>query len=148
MPGLNRTDPYGGYMFKVELGGVIQAQFKTCAGLDSARSAVKYREGTETSLASRQLGGLVNVTNITLAHGITSESSLWDWYNDVANGKIARRDIAIVLFDDLQNERIRWTVKNAWPTKWSGPSFDATSDAIAIETLELVHEGVEKTSWK
>ncbi len=145
---LNRIDPFGAYNFKVELGGVIQAQFKTCAGLDTTRTPIKYREGTDANLAQRQLGGLVAVSNITLAHGLTSESSLWDWYSDVSKGTIARRDISIILFDDLQTERVRWTVKLAWPTKWTGPSFDATSDAVAIETLELAHEGVEKQTWK
>jgi len=67
--------------------------------------------------------------------------------NDIVNGKPTRRDISIILRDDVGTERVRWNLRNAWPSKWSGPSFDATSDAIAIETLELTHEGVLVQKW-
>ena len=70
-----------------------------------------------------------------------------DWRNDIAQGKGTRHDISIVLRNDLGEEKIRWNLRNAFPTKWSGPSLDATSEAIAIETLELTHEGVDVQKW-
>ena len=143
----DRTDPYGGYNFAVELDGLTRAGFKTCAGLDSSSTASKYREGTDATLWQRQLPGLATGTNITLARGITTDRALWDWRNEVATGKLTRRTISIILYDNERNEKVRWNILNAWPTKWSGPSFDATSDAIGIETLELAHEGIEVQKW-
>ena len=142
-----RTDPYFGYNFAVELDGITSMGFKTCAGLDSSTTSTKYREGTDASLAQRELPSLLHHTAITLTRGISADRALMDWRTDIANGKPTRRDISIVLRNEVGVERIRWNIKNAWPSKWTGPSFDATSDAVAIETLELTHEGVTVQKW-
>jgi phage tail-like protein len=143
----NRKDPYFGYNFAVELDGLTRMGFRGCTGLDSSTTATPYREGTDTSLAQRELPSLLHHTAITLTRGITDDHALWDWRNDIAKGKGTRHDISIVLRNDVGEEKIRWNLKNAFPTKWSGPSLDATSEAIAIETLELTHEGVEVQKW-
>jgi phage tail-like protein len=144
---LNRKDPYFGYNFAVELDGITRMGFKGCAGLDSSTTSTKYREGTDTSLAQRELPSLLNHSAITLTRGITDDRALWDWRNDIAQGKGTRHDISIILRSDVGEEKIRWNLKNAFPTKWSGPGFDATGDAVAIETLELTHEGVDVQKW-
>jgi phage tail-like protein len=121
--------------------------FKGCTGLDTSTTATKYREGTDPTLQQRQLPGLLSNSAITLTRGLTDDRALWDWRNDIAQGKGTRHDISIILRNDLGEEKIRWNVKNAFPTKWSGPALDATSDAVAIETLELTHEGIEVQKW-
>jgi len=144
---MDRKDPFCGYNFAVELDGITRMGFKQCSGLDSSTTATKYREGTDPTLAPRQIPGMLSFSHITLQRGITDDHALWDWRQSVAAGKIVRRTISIILRDDSGNERIRWNIKNCWPNKWTGPTFDATSDAIAIETLELTHEGVEVQKW-
>lgn len=144
---LDRKDPFGSYNFAVELNGITRMGFKTCAGLDSTTNAVKYREGTDATLAQRAIPGMLTHSNITLTRGITSDRALWDWRQSVVNGEPVRHTISIILRNDKGEEQIRWNVRNAWPTKWSGPSFDATSEATAIETLELAHEGIEVQKW-
>ena len=144
---LNRKDPYFGYNFAVELDGITRMGFKGCTGLDSSTTSTKYREGTDTSLGQRELPSLLHHSAITLTRGITDDHALWDWRTDIAQGKGTRHDISIVLRNDLGEEKIRWNLRNAFPTKWSGPSFDATSEAVAIETLELTHEGVDVQTW-
>jgi phage tail-like protein len=156
-----RNDPFNGYNFRLDIGKITVAQFRSCGGLDSTRAPIKYREGTDKTLVSRQLAGMVSHSNITLSHGITTDHSLWDWYNGSASngalvagqagaeyGAINRVDISIWLRDDAGQDRVQWKIKQAWPTKWTGPSFDATSDAIAIESLELAHEGIEVVQWQ
>jgi phage tail-like protein len=143
---LNRKDPFGGYNFAVEADGITRMGFRECSGLDSTTAATGYREGTDT-LAQRQLPGLLSFSHITLKRGITNDRALWDWREAVSGGDPSRRDISIILRDDKGNEQIRWNVKNCWPTRWAGPSFDATQDAVAIEELELVHEGIEVAKW-
>ena len=142
-----RTDPYFGYNFAVELDGITSMGFKSCSGLDTMTTSTKYREGTDASLAQRELPALLHHSAITLTRGISADHALMDWRNDIINGKPTRRDISIVLRNELGVEKIRWNVKNAWPSKWTAPSFDATSDAVAIETLELTHEGVAVQKW-
>jgi len=145
--GLDRKDPYQTYNFAVEIDGLTRAGFKTCAGLDSTTTATKYREGTDASLASRQLPGLLSFSNVTLGRGITDDRGLWEWRQSVAKGSLQRKNMSIVLRDDQGNEKIRWNIRNCWPTKWSGPSFDAGAESIAIETLEIAHEGIEVQKW-
>ncbi len=144
MPTGQRMDPYGGYNFKIEWDGIIQAGFKTCSGLDSSQDAGTYREGTDKGLETRKLPGLITSANITLARGITDNAELWQWRNLVMQGKVAdaRKNVSIVLMDDEGAEKVRWNLRNAWPTKWTGPSFDATSSEVALETLEIAHEGL------
>lgn len=144
---LERKDPFGGYNFAVEMDGITRMGFKQASGLDTTTDATKYREGTDPSLGQRQIPGLLTFSNISLQRGITDDRALWDWRNGVATGKVTRRTISIILRDNTGAEKIRWNIKNAWPVKWSGPSFDATTDAIGIETLELAHEGVEVQKW-
>jgi phage tail-like protein len=143
----DRKDPYQAFNFAVEIDGLTRAGFKSCAGLDSTSSATKYREGTDASLASRQLPGLLSFSNVTLTRGLSDDHALWDWRELVMKGQVQRRTVTIVLRDDQGQDKIRWNLRNAWPTKWSGPSFDATADAVGIETLELAHEGVEVQKW-
>lgn len=144
---LERKDPFGGYNFAVEMDGITRMGFKQASGLDSTSAATKYREGTDATLGQRQLPGLLSFSNISLQRGITDDRALWDWRNGVATGVTKRHNISIILRDNEGNERIRWNVRNCWPVKWSGPAFDATSDAVGIETLELAHEGIEVQKW-
>jgi len=136
---LNYHDPYSGYNFWVEWDKIIHAGFQECSGLDQTYNPVKYREGTDKKLVSRQVRGLMTNTNITLKRGIASNHELWDWLET-----FERREVSIVLSDNQGNELIRWNITNCWPTSWTGPSFNATSDEIATETLVLVHEGIVK----
>jgi phage tail-like protein len=144
---LDRKDPYSGFNFSVEIDGISRAGFKSAAGLDSSTASTKYREGTDAALVQRQLPGLSTFSNITLTRGITDDHSLWDWRELVTKGTVQRKNLSIVLRDDAGNEKVRWNVRNCWPLKWTGPSFDATSDAVAIETLEIAHEGVTVQTW-
>ena len=137
-----RMDPYGGYNFRVEWDGIIHAGFKTCQGLESTQEPIDYREGTDKGLARRKLPGLLTLANITLTRGITDNRELWSWRNEIMQGKDARKNVSVVLMDNEGNEKLRWNVSECWPSKWTGPSFDTTSNTVAIETLEITHEGI------
>ncbi|HEU5090029.1 MAG TPA: phage tail protein [Roseiflexaceae bacterium] len=143
----DRLDPYGGYNFRVEIDGITRAGFKSCSGLDVSQNASTYREGTDKSLGMRKLPGLVTSSDVTLARGITSDAELWQWRKKLASGTADRRNMSIILVDDAGKDVIRWNLRNCWPTKWTGPSLDATADQIAIETLVITHEGLEVDTW-
>jgi phage tail-like protein len=143
MPTGDRTDPYGAYNFLVEIDGITRAGFRECSGLDSSRDPIEYREGNE-SLTVRKLPGLAKYSNITLQRGITDDAELWAWHKQALDGQVERKNFSIVLLDDAREEKVRWNLREAWPTKWTGPSFNATGTEVAIESLEIAHEGVVK----
>ena len=144
----DRMDPLASYNFKVELDGITRAGFKECSGLESTVNAGTYREGTDPTLALRSIPGLQTFTNIVLKRGVTNDKALWEWHKLALEGQAERRNISIILRDDMGNDKIWWNVKNCWPTKWSAPSLDAAGDNIAIETLELAHEGISVQKWE
>lgn len=137
-----RTDPFRTFNFRVEFDGLPVSSFSECSGLSAEGDAVEYREGTDPVNTVRKLIGLRKYTNITLRRGYTADTSLWDWHKEIVNGKTTRKNGTITLIDEVGNEVIRWTVENAWPNKIEGPSFNATSNEVAMESLELVHEGL------
>ncbi|HEX5734712.1 MAG TPA: phage tail protein [Blastocatellia bacterium] len=138
-----RVDPYRGFNFVVEIDGITQAGFQEVSGLDSSTDVTEYREGTDPNHV-RKLSGLNKYSAITLKRGITDSDELWKWRAKVIDGKIDRRNGSIILLDDAGQEKLRWNFFNAWPSKWTGPAFNATSTAVAVETLEITHESVEK----
>jgi phage tail-like protein len=143
----HKPDPYLTYRFYVEWNGIIHAGFRECTGLNSTQTSAEYREGTDPPTV-RKLAGLVTYNNITLKRGITNNKELWEWRQSVAEGKPdSRREISIVLLDETGTEKIRWNLSNCWPITWSGADFNATSNEVAVETLELAHEGIKVDKW-
>lgn len=138
-----RVDPYRNFSFLVEIDGITQAGFSDASGFGASTDPIEYREGGETKTV-RKLPGLTKYTNITLKWGLTDSRELYDWYKDVVNGKIDRKSGSIILLDLEGNEKVRWNFFDAWPTKWDGPDFTAKGNDVAIETLELAHERVER----
>lgn len=145
MPNAKRDDPFRAYNFKLEIDGITRAGFRECSGLDAGTDAVDYREGNEKGNVARKLTGLNKYSNIVLKRGITDDHGLWDWRKTAIDGKTERKNGSIVLIDETgDGEKVRWNFVNGWATKWTGPTFNATSNDVAIETLEIVHEGLSK----
>jgi phage tail-like protein len=136
-------NPFLAHNFLVEIDGLTRAGFRECSGLDSAQDAVEYREGNDGPV-TRKIPGFNKYSHIVLKRGITDDAELQKWRQQVADGKIQRKNGSIILTDETGAEKMRWNFVNAWPTKWTGPSFNAAGNDVAIETLELVHEGVKK----
>lgn len=138
----DRRDPFRSFNFRVELDGITRAGFRECSGLDASQDPIEYREGTE-GLTARKLPGLNKYSNITLKWGMTDDTEMWDWRKKAITGKVERKNGSIVLLDEAGEEKLRWNFREAWPTKWTGPSFNATGNEVAIESLEITHEGLE-----
>jgi len=136
----SRVDPYRGFNFLVEIDGITQAGFSEVSGLDASTPSVDYRQGDFGTRGVSKLPGINTYGAITLKRGLTVDRELYDWREKVIDGEIERKNGSIVLLDEKGAEKIRWNFSNAWPSKWTGPSFNATSTAVAVETLELTHE--------
>jgi phage tail-like protein len=146
MAAASRNDPYRNFRFKVEIQGIKVAGFAEATIPDTTTDSVDYREGTDLPY-QRKLSGLTKYGNITLKKGLTDSMELYEWRKQVedtgASGK--RKSISLVLIDEEGNDKSRWDIIEAWPTKYSSSGFDAKGNAVAIETLELVHEGIKRT---
>jgi phage tail-like protein len=138
-----RVDPYRNFNFLVEIGGITQAGFAECSGFGASNDAIEYREGTEIPTV-RKLPGLTKYNNITLKWGLTDSQELYQWFRDITKGKIDRKNGSIVVADLDGTEKVRWNFFQGWPTKWDGPDFNAEGTDVAVETLEIAHEGIER----
>jgi phage tail-like protein len=137
-----RNDPYRAFNFRIEIDNLTVGAFSECSGLSSDGDAVDYREGTDIPLNVRKLVGLRKYANIVLKRGYTQNTELWNWYTNIVNGIPDRRNGTIILMDEARNDVLRWNVENAWINKIEGPSFKANGNEIAMESVELVHEGL------
>lgn len=143
---VERNDPYRNFNFVVEIDGIKLAGFTDCSGFGASTDPIEYREGGKNT-TTHKLPGQTKYTNIVLKWGLTDSRDLYDWYRDVVNGKIRRAHGSIVVYDvDGITEKARWNFFDAWPTKWDGPDFSAKGNDVAIETLELAHERIERAS--
>jgi phage tail-like protein len=144
----NMTDkiPFRQFRFRVEIDGIGQAGFNECTFADSSTEATEYRNGDEPPIF-RKLSGLTKYGNITLKWGITDSMALYDWRQQVidkgANG--ARKKMAIILIDEAGADATRWEIVEAWPVKYKPIDMSAKSNDVAIETLEVAHEGFKRT---
>jgi len=147
MPPVLRNDPYGAFNFLVIIngisddGGAVKGGFSEVTGLEAEVVPIEYRTGNE-SLATRKLPGLRKFTNIILKRGLIGDLTFWNWMNGVLNGNVQRADGSIILLDDNRAEVLRWHFRRGWPCKWTGPVLNAKGNEIAIETLEICHEGL------
>ena len=139
----DRVDPYRNFNFLVELDGVTQAAFSECSEFGFTNAPVEYRDGTDPGTV-RKLPGLTKFDDITLKWGVTSSDELSSWCEEITQGKITRKNGSIVLKDFDGTEKVRWNFFNGWPTSWKGPPLNATGTEVALETLVIAHEGIER----
>jgi phage tail-like protein len=138
----SENSPCLAFKFLVEIHGIVIAGFSEVSGLQAEVEVETIEEGGVNEYVHK-FPKKVKYSNIVLKRGLTDSSALWDWNREVTNGKINRKSGAIILLDLEGKQKWRWNFKNAYPVKWSGPEFKADSNAVAIEVLELVHEGLE-----
>jgi len=137
-----RVDPFRTFNFRIEIDGLTVGAFRECKGLTADGNSVEYREGTDVARTVRKLIGLQSYGNITMARGYTPNRELWTWYTNIVNGQADRRNGTIVLMDEGRNDVMRWDVENMWIKKIEAPSFNATANEVAMESIEIVHEGL------
>lgn len=136
-----RNDPYSAFNFVIEIDDIILAGFSECSGLTAETDPIEYREGHE-NITVRKLPGLAKYSNITLKRGFTDAEELWNWRKTVLDGETQRMDGSIVLQNEARDPVIRYNFREGWPCKWEGPSLNAKNNEVAIETLEICHEGL------
>jgi len=142
MPPGSRHDPCPSFNFSVEISGIIMASFSEASGLQAEIEVQEYREGGVNGYVHKCAGPAKYPSNLILKKGITDSTDLWSWYCQVLQGHIQRQSLAVVLMDAAGSEQRRWTFQNAYPVKWAGPDLKAAGSEMAIESMELAHEGL------
>ena len=137
-------DPYRNYNFKLEIQGVTQAHFTECSNIGVRVEAIAYRQGGIQQVVHR-LPGRVEYADVTLRYGLTASTELWQWFQTAVTGNVQRRNVSIILLgSDGFTEAMRWNLVNVWPREWRGAPLDALGQEVAIETLTLVFETLER----
>ena len=137
-----RVSPYTDFRFLVEIDGKTRAAFSECSVLSTDSDPIEYRDGSEDTTI-REIPSIKKFANITLKRGITRDLELWNWRKTVLDGAIEKKTGSIILLDETRKPIRRWNFKAGWPINWEGPSMNATGSEIAIEILEIAHEGLE-----
>ena len=134
--------PYLNFHFQVEWGGT-RLGFTEVSGLEIEHEIVEYREGASPVSSSKKMPGIRKYSNITLKRGIVKgDNEFFEWINTISMNQVERRDVIIKLLDGRHDPVRVWRIRNAWPVKFSGTDLKADSGEVAIESLELAHEGM------
>jgi phage tail-like protein len=146
-----QVHPYVNFRFHVEIDGIIVAGFSEVLGLSSEIEVEEIREGGVNNYMHK-FPKMTKYEDITLKRGFTNSDTLWKWHHNIAQLyttlesliSVHRKSGRIILHDSQGKEIRHWVFKNALPIKWSGPDFKSDDSSIAIETLVLAHEGLDK----
>jgi len=144
-----RIDPFATFKFHVEIGNIKEAAFDECSGLEKSNDVFEYQEGGFNDFVHK-LPGRTKYSNVTLKRGYTRSNELFKWFKEMdealQTGKgITRQNVTITLYSTVKQEDvIRWTLLDAFPVKWTGPSFRAGEAAVAVESLEFAHSGIDQ----
>lgn len=130
------------FHFQVEWGGT-KIGFTEISGLDMEIEPIEYRHGASKEYSKTKMPGLQKFSNITLKRGsFSSDNEYYRWFNTVKLNTIERRDIIISLLNEEHEPTVVWKVKNAWPIKIQSTDLKSDGNEVAIESMELVHEGL------
>ena len=145
MPG-RRDDPFQGYRFKVEIENLLVGGFSEASGFQSETQLEDVREGGNNTFVHR-LPKETRYQNLVLRRGLTDSETLDSWYTDVVEGRIVRKTVNVILLDADGSETWCMSFMKAFPVKWVGSEFKADSATVAVETVELAHDGFKRSWW-
>ncbi|HVV54768.1 MAG TPA: phage tail protein [Mucilaginibacter sp.] len=135
--------PLPKFHFSIEWSGT-RVGFTEATGLDKQTEVIEYREGNSPNFNKVKMPGLQKFSNITLKRGtIAGDLDYYTWVDTISMNTVKRRDVTIHLLDETHQPVISWKVINAWPVKVQASDLKADGNEVAIETLELAHEGLE-----
>lgn len=152
----SRTNPYRNFAFTVEVDGLNVAGFQKVSGLSAEMQPEEYEEGGVNGYV-HQLPGQYSHGNLVLERGLTRSQKLWEWVEQLRTGgayaspqKRARKDVTVTLRAGFRAEGSKgWRFRKAYPVKWEGPELSADasgSSSVAVQRLELAHQGFTETS--
>jgi phage tail-like protein len=138
-----RADPFPAFRFTIVFDDLPPGGFSDCTGLQMETEVQEYPEGG-LNTHTHKFPGRSKVSAVTLKRGIVNRV-LWDWFHDQTNGIVKPRSCTILVHDQSGGEDLmEFQLQKAFPTKWIGPELSASQNNLAVETLELAHQGLDR----
>jgi len=134
--------PMPKFRFSVKWGS-LDSSFQEVSGLGTESQMIEYRHGDVPDYGTINMPGIHKSGNITMKKGVfVNDNSFWDWYNQISMNTIARITVTISLLDEAGNPTMVWNAPNAWPTKISATDLKSDGNEVAVDSIEIVHEGL------
>ena len=134
--------PLPKFYFQVKLGDT-EVSFQEVSGLDIEAQIIEYRHGNSPEFSTIKMPGIKKAGNVTLKKGVFGkDNAFWDWFNQLKMNTIERKTVTISLLDEGGAPTMVWTLNNAWPTKITGTDMKSDGNEVAVETIEVAHEGL------
>ncbi|WP_294677387.1 phage tail protein [uncultured Fluviicola sp.] len=134
--------PLPKFYFQVKLGDK-EVPFQEVSGLDIEAQIIEYRHGNSKEFSTIKMPGIKKTGNVTLKKGVfVKDNGFWDWFNKIKMNTIERQTVVISLLDEAGAPTMVWTLNNAWPTKITGTDMKSDGNEVAVETIEIAHEGL------
>lgn len=134
--------PLPKFFFQVKLGDT-EVAFQEVSGLDIEAQIIEYRHGNSPEFSTIKMPGIKKTGNVTLKKGVfVKDNAFWDWFNQIKMNTIERKTVVISLLDESGSPTMVWTLNNAWPTKITGTDMKSDGNEVAVETIEVAHEGL------
>ena len=136
--------PMPKFYFMVDFGTIFSGiAFQEISGLDPESQTIEYRAQAAPQFATIKMPGISKYSNVTLKRGVfVKDNTFWEWYNHIKMNTITRQTVTIKLLDENGNPAITWNLKNAFPTKITSTDLESEGNEVAVDTLELAHEGI------
>jgi phage tail-like protein len=137
------TWPMPKFHFSVDFGTIKNTAFQEVSGLETETQVIEYRKSSSPQFETIKMPGIAKYGNITMKRGVfVNGNQFWTWYNSIKMNVIERQTIVIRLLDEKGTATMTWTLNNAWPTKVTGTDLKSDGNEVAIDTIELAHEGM------
>lgn len=136
--------PLPKFYFRVRFGALKDTVlFQEVSGLDAETQVIEYRHQDHPGFSTVKMPGIMKTGNVTMKKGVFSkDNQFWDWYNQIKMNTIQRETVTIQLLDEQGSPVMTWTLQNAWPTKITSTDVKSDGNEVAIETIEIAHEGL------
>jgi phage tail-like protein len=134
--------PLPKFYFQVKWDSEVMS-FQEVSGLQVEVEELTYRAGDSKSFGKMKMPGMMKVGNVTMKKGIyKGDNKFWTWFNEIKMNTIKRKPVTISLLDEAGEPTMVWTLLNAWPIKITSTDMKSDDNAVAIETIEIAHEGL------
>jgi len=139
---INSSYPLTAFRYKATIGG-DEVNFSEISGLTLEYESTEYKEADAGGVSTAQVAGQHNTPTLTLKRGLFEKSvDLYDWFNNMHTDDFEKKDVIITLLNNTNEAIMTWMVANAFPTKFEGPSLDATSNEISFQSIEIKGDSI------
>ncbi len=134
--------PLPKFHFEAEWGGV-RIGANEITGLEVETQVIEYRDCASPEYSMQKIPGMQKYSNVTMKRAVfASDNDYFAWWNTVALNTVEKRNVTISLLNEAHEPVVVWKIKNAWPAKITSTDLKSDGNELAIEAIELAHDGL------